>query len=94
MAYSISRLTVRDFEAWMPFMEGFAEMREAAGSRGSQVFQSEDDKNEVVVILEWSDLEAARSFLKSPALIAVMQKAGVIEASEALFAETVHKLDA
>ena len=48
----------------------------------------------MVVILEWSDLEAARSFLKSPALIAVMQKAGVIEASEALFAETVHKLDA
>ena len=90
MAYSIVRITVRDFEAWVPFMEGFAEMREAAGSSGAQVFQSADDGTELVVVQEWNSLDDARKFNESPALAAVMQKAGVLDVSETLYAESVH----
>ncbi len=93
MAFSMLRLGVRDYETWMSFMEGFADMRAAAGCSGVKVYQSADDGNDVMVVLEWSDLDDARKFSESPALMAVMQKAGVVEASTTLYAEGVAVLD-
>ncbi len=89
MARSIIRLTARDFHAWMPIMEGFVDIEKAAGSCGVQVFQSADLPNDAVMIVHWDDRDAPRKFLGSPALVAVMQKAGVLEASETPFGETV-----
>ena len=93
MAFSILRITVRDYEIWLSFMEGFGDMRAAAGCAAVKVYRSADDGNEVMLVLEWADLEDARKFSESPALMAVMQKAGVVEASTTLYAEGVLELD-
>ena len=88
MAFSVARITVRDFDEWLPDMEGFADMRKDAGSRGSKVFQSADDKNELAVLQEWDSLEQARAFGGSPALAAAMKQAGVLDFSEMLYVES------
>jgi hypothetical protein len=46
------------------------------GSKGGQLFRSQDDPNEVVILLEVSDLAKAKAFAASPDLREVMAKAG------------------
>ena len=93
MAYSIARIKVRDFGVWMPQMEGFAEMRQGMGSRGSKVFQSADDPNDLVVVQEWDTLDNARKFGTSPALAAAMKNAGVLGEPEFVYTESVHEVE-
>ena len=89
MACSILRISVRNFETWLPFMQGFEDMRKTAGSRGAKLFRSADDGNDLVIILEWDSLENGRKFNESRALAAVMEKAGVVGVSTTLYAEEV-----
>ncbi len=70
-------------------MDSFGEARRAAGSLGTQIFQSADEPNVVEVIVEWESLEQAREFYDSLGLLAAMEKGGVLETSEPLYADSV-----
>lgn len=50
----------------------------ANGSKGGQLSRSADNPNEVIVVLEWSDLQRARRFANSEDLKKAMQRAGVV----------------
>jgi heme-degrading monooxygenase HmoA len=78
MPYILVHEKVRDFTSWKAGFEGNASMRQTAGSKGGQVFQNPDDPNEVVVLLEWDDLQKARDFASSPQLRQAMERSGVI----------------
>ena len=50
---------------WSDFEDVFradAARRRKLGSRGGKVFRSPDDPSYVLVVFEWNDLDAARSF--------------------------------
>jgi heme-degrading monooxygenase HmoA len=53
------------------------------------VLRDLDDPNDVTVMLGWSDLEKARSFIQSASLKDAMQSAGVTSPPEIRFLETV-----
>lgn len=59
--------------------------RKAAGCKGTQVFRSSEDPNEILVLLEWNDLESARQFAQSQDLREVMQRAGVVGQPDVYF---------
>jgi heme-degrading monooxygenase HmoA len=59
--------------------------RKAAGCKGTQVFRSSENPNEVLVLLEWNDLEPARKFAQSQDLREVMQRAGVADQPDVYF---------
>lgn len=77
MAHVLAHLKVKDFASWKAEFENNTEMRANAGSKGGQVFQNPDDPNEVIVLLEWQDVDGARSFAGSTQLREAMQRAGV-----------------
>jgi heme-degrading monooxygenase HmoA len=59
--------------------------RKASGSAGGRVFRSADNPNEVVILLEWDDLEKARQFAQSEDLRQTMQRAGVVDQPDVYF---------
>ena len=88
--YVYVRQSVEDFDKWKAVFDGHAEAREAGGATGTNyIMRNADDANEVVVILEWSDLAKAREFAQAPELKEAMQKAGVTGPPDIRFLELV-----
>ncbi len=70
---------VKDFAGWKATFDGNAETRTNAGSKGGGfVFQSPDDPNEIVILLEWDDVQRAKDFVASAQLKEIMEKAGFV----------------
>ena len=82
---------VADYARWKSIFDADHASRQAAGSKGGQVFRSADDPNEVVMLLEW-DLETARQFSQRDESRAKMREAGVLGAPEFYFLEEIEQL--
>ena len=78
----LTKVEVEDFGKWKAGFMSAESIRKAAGSTGSQVFQSVDNPKLVAAITEWESLEKAKSYSQSPALREAQQKAVVHGLSE------------
>ena len=79
MPYLLVRQKVTDYEKWKSAFDAHSVTRQANGSRGGQLFRNATDPDELIVLLEWHDLEKAREFARSEELREVMQRAGVVD---------------
>jgi len=70
---------VKSFSTWRAGFDRHASTREAAGLTNGQVFQSSDDPNDVIILLEMADLCRARDFVMSEGSWTAMLGAGVID---------------
>jgi heme-degrading monooxygenase HmoA len=77
MGLVVVRHRVEDFAAWKQQYDEHAPVRETAGLTGSRVYQSVDDPNNVVILLEMADVAKAKAFAASDDLKAAMERAGV-----------------
>ena len=69
MAHLLIRVKVESYAKWRPGFDGNAEARKEAGAIGdAQVFRSGDDPWEILVLMEWDELERARQFVSSGAV--------------------------
>ena len=93
MAYILVRHKVQDFADWKPGFDAHATARGASGSKGGLVFRNADDPNEVVILLEWDDLEKARQFAQSDELREKMQEVGVVDQPDVYFLNGTSKSD-
>ena len=90
MAHVLVRHKVESYAKWRPIFDERDATRKAAGAIGTpQVFRSGDDPFEVVVLLEWEELEKARKFVASDDLREAMQNAGVTEQPTIIFLQEV-----
>jgi heme-degrading monooxygenase HmoA len=78
MPYLLVRHKVMDYEQWKSAFDAHSLTRQASGSRGGWLFRNASDPNELIVLLEWDVLEAARQYAQSEELREVMQRAGVV----------------
>ena len=62
MPYLLMRQNVADYAQWKAAFDGSAGDRERVGCKGGQVFQSANDPNEVVALLEWDTMENLQKF--------------------------------
>lgn len=85
------RHKVKDFAQWKQLFDEHAGARKTHGSKGGLVFRNADDPSEVVVLLEWKDLAAARKFTQSDDLRQRMEQAGVVDQADIYFIEEVDK---
>jgi heme-degrading monooxygenase HmoA len=88
MPYLLVHHKVEDYARWRPIYDEHAATRKASGASGTaagQVFRSAMDPNEVVILLEWDDLEKARQFAQSEDLRQTMQRAGVVDQPDVYF---------
>ena len=90
MAHVLVRSKVESYAKWRPLFDGNDGVRKAAGAIGTpQVFRSGDDPWEVLVLIEWDELENARKFVASDDLREAMQKAGVTDQPTVFFLSEV-----
>ena len=69
MAHLLIRVKVESYAKWRPSFDSNAEPRKEAGAIGdAQVFRSGDDPWEILVLMEWDELERARQFVSSGAV--------------------------
>ena len=85
------RHRVADYAAWKPIFDAHGDTRRADGSCGGRLFRNAADPNEVVIVLEWDDLDRARLFARSDDLRETMAQAGVVDQPDVwLLEETDH----
>ena len=89
MPYVLIRHKVQDYAAWKAVFDEHGSARQGAGSKGGWLFRSADDPNELVVILEWDDLNNARQFVGSDDLRQAMERAGVADQPNIYFLDQV-----
>lgn len=77
MAAMLIRLHMADFATWMPAFATDEPVRRAHGARRERVFRNATDAHEVIVLLEWDDLERASLYAISDDLRVAMWEAGV-----------------
>jgi hypothetical protein len=85
MFYTLIRHKVRDFSAWKKVYDAHAGMRDKAGLAEKFVLRSEDDPNEVIILLEAGDIARAKAFSESKDLHDKMNEAGVIDKPDVYF---------
>lgn len=94
MPYLVVRHKVADYAKWKPVFEEHGATRQAGGSKGGLILRSADDPTEVVLLLEWDDLEKARQFAQSDDLRQAMQRAGVVDRPDLYFLDQAERVTA
>jgi heme-degrading monooxygenase HmoA len=87
--FVLVRHKVQDYARFKPTFDEHGAARKAAGSKGARVFQSADNPNEVIALMEWDELKNARQFTQSQDLKKAMEKAGVADKPDVYFLEEV-----
>lgn len=91
MPYLLVRHRVADFARWKPGFDGHGAVRRASGSKGGLLLRNHDDPNEVVILLEFEDLERARAFAGSDDLREKMREVGVVDQPDLYFLDEVDR---
>ncbi len=87
MAHLFIKHKVQDYPVWKKVFDGFDAARRAGGERSYQILHPDDDKNSLLSLFEWDNLNNARKFVGSRELKDAMSDAGVIEQPEIYFLE-------
>ena len=85
------RHRVSDFARWKAVFDEDGITRRANGSLGGRLFRNATDADEVLVILEWDDLDRARLFADSDDLREALTRAGVADWPDIWFLEEVDR---
>ncbi len=89
MPVLLIRHHVSDFARWKAVFDEDGSSRRANGSRGERLLRSAADAHEVLVLLEWDDLDRARLFTDSDDLREALARAGVTDWPDIWFLEEV-----
>jgi heme-degrading monooxygenase HmoA len=79
------RHKVANYTRWREHFDDYQTTRRANGSQGGHVFRSADDPNELLIFLEWDELDRARLFADSDDLRVAMKHAEVSDQPDLWF---------
>lgn len=91
MPYILIRHKIQDYAKWKPVFDEHGTDRRAAGSKGGRLFRNADNRNELVILLEYADMNKAREFVQSETLRKAMEKAGVADKPDIYFLEEIER---
>jgi heme-degrading monooxygenase HmoA len=91
MATVLVRHKVKDYAKWKTVLDETKPMAKKFGVRSQRVLRNFADPNEVVVVNEFDDMNAAQKFSKSDDLKEAMERAGVAEAPSIWFLNEADK---
>ena len=87
------RHSVEDFEHWKHAFDEGAGMRREHGSLGGFIFRNADDPNDLLVVLAWEGIDAARGMMGSEDLAHAMREAGVVGEAQVTFLKPAFQSD-
>jgi len=73
MAFVLIEHLVGDFETFKQVYLDDGDRRRMSGSKGGRVFRASDDPNDIIIILEWDDVDRAHEWAESLELHEAMQ---------------------
>jgi hypothetical protein len=85
LKYMLIRHKVKDFAVWKRAYDAHLSKRIEAGITEKNLFRSESDPNEVIMLAEVKDVVRAKKFTESVELRETMEKAGVIDKPDIFF---------
>lgn len=85
MTHLMVRHTVQDFAKWKAVYETHRSARQAAGLKDLNLWRNADQPNEIIILLEVSDIDKAKAFTTSPDLKEKMMAAGVMGPPNVVF---------
>ncbi len=83
---------VADFDKFKPIFDERAPARAGHGATRHWLYRSADDRNDLLVSIEFPSVEAARGFVADPGLREGMGRAGVQGQPEFLFLEELENV--
>jgi heme-degrading monooxygenase HmoA len=86
------RHKVQDYATWEEVFAEHESTRRANGSQGGRVFRSAADPHEVLLLLEWDNLERARLFVDSDDLREAMAWEAVTDQPDIWLLDDVGRL--
>jgi len=87
MVNIIFRDKAKDFEKWKTVFDEYASARKEAGCQSVQIFRNGEDPNEVVVLLDWDNIENFKKFGESEDVKEAMQKMDLLEKPSFYFSD-------
>jgi len=91
MPYALAILEVKDCAEWKAaydIEEGVA-LRKASGMKSYQIFNSDDNPNQIVHLSQWDNMDDARKFLQSEELKKANEQSGVLKMYGVYFLEEI-----
>jgi quinol monooxygenase YgiN len=85
MATLFVRHKVKEYGTWKAAYDAFDPERKQMGVTGQGVYQADDNPNVVTVYHDFDNMDAAKTFARSPRLKEVMASAGVDGAPDIWF---------
>jgi len=76
--YLVMQQTVRDYDDWKPVFDAGESVRTKHGCTGHEIYRSDDDANDLTIMLGFPSREAGEAFLADPELKQRMDEAGVL----------------
>ena len=83
---------VKDYEQWKPIFDEHEKVRRQHGGTGHRLNRSLDDRNTLVIAIEFETAEGARAFAADPSLKEAMDRAGVDSAPNIYLCEQVEQI--
>jgi hypothetical protein len=87
MSAMIVHLKVKDYGLWRRAFEASEPNRRADGFMSDQIFRSEIDENDLILVMQVKDIAKAREFAVSAGRKAAMERNGVIGTPTDYFVE-------
>jgi len=91
MPYVLVCHKIEDYAKCKPVFDEQGPTRGANGSKGGRLFRSAGDPNELVILLEWDEMDKARQFAQSEELREAMERAGVADQPDVYFLNEVEQ---
>ena len=92
MVTLVVRHHVRDYDAWKPIFDEHESVRRKHGSTGHRLLRLAEDRNDVVVALDFPTAEAAQAFGQDPSLPEAMERGGVDSEPEIMMGERIESI--
>jgi heme-degrading monooxygenase HmoA len=91
MTYVLVIHTVEDYAKWKIVFDEHGTIRKAKGSKGASILSNTTVPDQIVIITEWEDMEAAKNFAEAEDLKIAMQKAGVVGIPAVYYLEEIER---
>jgi quinol monooxygenase YgiN len=91
MATLFIRHKIKNYPKWKKTFDAFAATRRAGGERSYRIGHVPGKPNNLCLLFDWDSAANAAKFMKSKALRAAMQEAGVTERPEVFIFEEIDK---
>jgi heme-degrading monooxygenase HmoA len=76
VAFTITRGRTKDFDNWRTNFDSLNERRRSSGVKNATIYRSAADPNDLLIVLEWDNLNNAQQYFQSQDVKQAMERGG------------------